>query len=85
MNNNVLRILIVEDEIRIREGLGRLLSRSGGAYEVVMEAGNGREGLQAILELKPDIVITDIRMPDMDGLEMLERMVKAGIHTKAIF
>ena len=84
MNSTGKRVLIVEDEIRIREGLGKLLSRTGGAYEVVMEAGNGVEGLQAILELKPDIVITDIRMPDMDGLEMLEQMVKAGIHTKAI-
>ncbi len=79
-----MRVLIVEDEVRIREGIGKLLSRSGGKYEVIKEAGNGAEGLEAILELKPDIVITDIRMPDMDGLEMLERMVKAGIHTKAI-
>ena len=84
MKDKVKRVLIVEDEIRIREGLGKLLSRTGGAYEVVREAGNGEEGLQSILELKPDIVITDIRMPDMDGLEMLERAVKAGIHTKAI-
>ena len=84
MKDTALRVLIVEDEIRIREGLGKLLSRSGGAYEVVREAGDGQEGLQALLELKPDIVITDIRMPDMDGLEMLEKMVKAGIHTKAI-
>ena len=82
--DSAMKVLIVEDEVRIREGIGRLLSRSGGTYEVVMEAGNGMEGLKAILELKPDIVITDIRMPDMDGLEMLGQMVKSGIHTKAI-
>ena len=79
-----MKVVIVEDEVRIREGLGKLLSRSGSAYQVIREAGNGAEGLQAILELEPDIVITDIRMPDMDGLEMLSRMAKAGIHTKAI-
>ena len=79
-----MKVLIVEDEVRIREGIGKLLSRSGGMYEVIAEAENGVEGLKAIFELKPDIVITDIRMPDMDGLEMLERMVKEGIHTKAI-
>ena len=79
-----MKVLIVEDEIRIREGLGKLLSRPGSSYEVIREAGNGEQGLAAILELQPDIVITDIRMPDMDGLEMLERMVKAGIRTKAI-
>ena len=84
MKENVMRVLIVEDEIRIREGIGKLLSHSGGLYEVIREAGNGEEGLEAIFELKPDIVITDIRMPDMDGLEMLSRMVKAGYHTKAI-
>ena len=84
MKENKWKVLIVEDEVRIREGLGKLLSRPGSAYHVIMEAGNGAEGLKAILELKPDIVITDIRMQDMDGLEMLSRMVKAGIHTKAI-
>ena len=84
MKDTAFRVLIVEDEVRIREGLGKLLSRTGGAYEVIGEEGNGAKGLKAILELKPDIVITDIRMPDMDGLEMLTEMVKAGIHTKAI-
>ena len=84
MKDNTMKVLIVEDEVRIREGIGKLLSRSGSAYEVVKEAGNGVEGLSAILELKPDIVITDIRMPDMDGLEMLGQMVKAGIPAKAI-
>ena len=79
-----MKVLIVEDEIRIREGIGKLLSRINGSYEVIGEAGNGKEGLALLLEQKPDIVITDIRMPDMDGLEMLERMVKAGLHTKAI-
>ena len=79
-----MKVLIVEDEVRIREGIGKLLSRSGGAYEVISEAGNGAEGLKVLLEQKPDIVITDIRMPDMDGLEMLSQMVKAGIPTKAI-
>ena len=79
-----MKVLIVEDEVRIREGIGKLLSRSGGAYEVISEAGNGAEGLKVLLEQKPDIVITDIRMPDMDGLEMLSQMVKAGISTKAI-
>ena len=84
MKDNKMKVLIVEDEVRIREGLGKLLSRPDSAFQVIMEAGNGSDGLQAVFELDPDIVITDIRMPDMDGLEMLSRMVQAGIHTKAI-
>ena len=84
MKENKMSVLIVEDEIRIREGLGKLLSRPGSPYHVIREAVNGEDGLKAILELEPDIVITDIRMPFMDGLEMLTRMVRAGKRTKAI-
>ena len=84
MKENEMKVLIVEDEVRIREGLGKLLSRPDSPYHVIKEAGNGVDGLEAILSLKPNIVITDIRMPDMDGLEMLSQMVKAGMHTKAI-
>ena len=78
-----MRVLIVEDEVRIREGIGKLLTRSGGAYEVIREAGDGAEGLKAILELEPDIVITDIRMKDMDGLETLKKLRGSGHNLNA--
>ena len=66
-----MKIVIVEDEIRIREGLMKLLERIDQNYQVVGEAENGKAGLELILESKPDLVITDVQMPIMDGLEML--------------
>lgn len=79
-----MRIVIVEDEILIREGIVRLVNRIASAHEVVGEAANGREGLSAILTQKPDLVITDIRMPDMDGLEMLTLAQEHGCACPAI-
>ncbi|HEY9575601.1 MAG TPA: response regulator [Lachnospiraceae bacterium] len=66
-------IVIVEDEFRIREGLGKLINRLNLGFQVVGEAENGIEGLKMIQDLRPDLVITDIRMPKMDGLEMIEK------------
>ena len=65
----MMRIVVVEDEIRIREGISRLLKKLNEEYEIVGAAENGQEGLALIRELKPDVVITDIRMPVMDGLQ----------------
>jgi len=79
-----MRIVIVEDEIRIREGIGKLLNKLGSDYEVLGEASDGAEGFELCLKEKPDLVITDIRMPKMDGIEMLSRLAEAGIKTKAI-
>lgn len=79
-----MRVVIVEDEIRIREGIVKLLSKTNGEFELVGEAENGQGGLQLVREQQPDIVITDIRMPLMDGLEMLSQIVDEGLSTKAI-
>lgn len=79
-----MRILIVEDEIRIREGIEKLLGRTGRPFEIVGEAENGKAGLELLRKLKPDVVITDIKMPVMDGLEMLSLMVQDSIPTRAI-
>ena len=66
-----MRIVVVEDEMCIREGLVKLLERIDRAYLVVGQADNGKSGLELIKESKPDLVITDVQMPIMDGLEML--------------
>lgn len=79
-----MKVLIVEDEIRIREGLESLLSKFQDEFELVGKAEDGVEGLEAIRELRPDIVITDVKMPNMDGLDMLRQVVAEGINTKAI-
>lgn len=79
-----MKVVIVEDEIRIREGIRKLLLKASGDYELIGEAENGRDGLELLQKQNADIVITDIRMPYMDGLEMLTRMSDERIATKAI-
>ena len=79
-----MKIVIVEDEIRIREGLIKLLGRIDRNYQVVGEADNGKSGLELILSIKPDLIITDVQMPEMDGLEMLRCLQKEGVLPKVI-
>lgn len=67
----MLKVLLVEDENLIRRGLQYKLDWTEVNCVVAGEAATGQEGLSQIRALRPDIVITDIRMPDMDGLEML--------------
>ena len=74
-----MRILIVEDEVKIRVGISRLIT-SHTQHTVVGEAKNGKEGLEMISRYHPQLVISDIRMPVMDGLEMLQESVKQGNH-----
>lgn len=74
-----MRILIVEDEIKIRMGISRLIS-AHTQHTVVGEAKNGKEGLEMISRFHPELVISDIRMPVMDGLEMLPGICENGKH-----
>lgn len=69
----MLRALIVEDENVIRRGLIATFDWEAAGCIVVGDAQNGREGLQKIEELRPELVIADICMPDMDGLAMIEQ------------
>ena len=79
-----MRIAVVEDEIRIREGIRDLINMLEGEWEFAGEAENGRAGLELLKREQPEVVITDIRMSDMDGLEMLEAAAAAGLKTKAV-
>ena len=79
-----MKIVIVEDELRIREGLARLIRKIDPSYEIVGEAEDGLAGMRIVARLRPDLVITDVRMPDLDGLEMLHRLEEESITVKAI-
>jgi two-component system LytT family response regulator len=65
-----LRVLVVDDEPLVREGLRMLLEREAGV-RLLGEARNGEEALERIRELRPDLVLLDVRMPGMDGLAVV--------------
>lgn len=67
-----LRVLLVDDEIMIREGFKRLFDWQAHDCEVVGEAGDGMEALAKIDNLRPDIVIMDINIPIMNGLKVIQ-------------
>ena len=73
-----MKILIVEDEVNAREGLGNLLGKINENYVVCGKASDGEQGLILAKENKPDLIFTDIEMPKMNGLDMLERIKEEG-------
>ena len=76
-------VLVVEDELIIRKGLIRQVPWTEYGCVVKGEASNGRDGIHQIETLRPQIVITDVRMPVMDGLEMI-RLTKERYPYRAI-
>lgn len=77
-------IVIAEDEYRTRQGLSKLIQKLNPEFRVVGEAEDGLEGLKMIQSLVPDIVITDIRMPRITGLDMIEQVRKMNIECKFV-
>lgn len=64
------RVLIVDDEATVRQGLTKFIARNAADWEVAGEARNGREALDQLHQCKPHLIISDIRMPLMDGIEL---------------
>lgn len=78
-----MRIVIVEDEPKTKEGLIKMINKFT-EYEICGVASNGMEGSKLIKELKPDLIISDIQMPEMDGLTMLRELEKEEISYYAL-
>ena len=73
-----VRLLIVDDQELVRTGF-RLFLETQEDFEVVGEAGDGAEAIERAREVRPDVVLMDIRMPTMDGVEATARLGEAGI------
>jgi two-component system chemotaxis response regulator CheY len=64
-------ILVIDDDKLIREGLVALLKNAG---QTLLEASDGKQGLEVALTQHPDLIVTDLRMPEMTGLEMISQL-----------
>jgi DNA-binding NarL/FixJ family response regulator len=73
----VIRILLVDDEALIRSGF-RLILQSEPDFEVVGEAEDGEDAIRQTRQLRPDVVLMDVRMPNLDGVEATRQLVEAG-------
>jgi two-component system, response regulator YesN len=80
----VFKIIIVDDEKWTRETIKQFGRWEKYGIEVIGEASDGQEGLRLIEEMSPDIVITDMKMPGMDGIELLQVLTERFPHIKLI-
>ncbi|NIJ43773.1 DNA-binding NarL/FixJ family response regulator [Wenyingzhuangia heitensis] len=80
---NQINILLVDDHLLVRNGLRSLLE-SEPNFTVVGEGTNGQEGVDLTLELNPDILIIDVRMPIMNGIEAVAKLTETGTATRSI-
>lgn len=78
-----IRVLIVDDQALIRTGIQSLLGRKTD-IEVIGQAGNGAEALAQVAALDPDVVLMDVMMPVMDGVEAIRRLSESGARAAVI-
>lgn len=80
----MIRVLIVEDEEVARRGIVQTLDWKEMGCTVVGEAANGRQGIDLVKELEPDLIITDVRMPYVDGISMIHQLREDGCKAHVI-
>ncbi|MDH5194768.1 MAG: response regulator transcription factor, partial [Nitrospira sp.] len=78
-----LRVMIVEDHALVRAGMRALLQKIGG-IEVVADVGDGWEALKAVQANAPDLILMDIAMPGLNGLDATSRIMKESSTTRVI-
>lgn len=80
---DAIKILIVDDHPVVREGIGAMLKHEPD-FKIVGEASNGLEALDQARELSPDVILMDLRMPEMDGVEAITKIKEAKPEIKFI-
>ncbi len=81
--DNKVRVVIADDHTIIRDGLRSLIS-SARDFEVVGEAEDGREAVESVETLQPDLVLTDLSMPEMDGIDLIKTVKRRSPQTKVV-
>jgi DNA-binding NarL/FixJ family response regulator len=76
------RVLLADDQALVRDGFRLILELAG--IDVVGEAGDGREAVELARRLEPDVILMDVRMPVMDGIEATRRIADAGLPTRVL-
>lgn len=79
----MVSIVLVDDHFLVRDGIRSLLEDEQ-QYKVIGEASNGRDAIDLVQSLNPDIVICDIRMPEMSGIETVEKLTELSVASKSI-
>lgn len=72
-----MRVLLIDDHALVRKGIGELLQSRG--VQVVASVSSGQEGVGRAVELRPDIIMVDVKMPEMNGIETVKRLRAAGV------
>jgi DNA-binding NarL/FixJ family response regulator len=80
----MIRVLIADDHRLVRQGVRALLENAND-ITVVGEAENGGQALEMVEDVAPDIVVMDISMPDMNGIEATEMLIASGSETRVVF
>lgn len=81
----MFKVVFVDDETLVKLGLRSMLNWEEEGFEIEGEASNGKEGLELILKTKPDLVITDIIMPEMDGIKMMQQVKEQQLEPLFVF
>jgi DNA-binding NarL/FixJ family response regulator len=78
-----ISVLLADDHAIVRQGLGSLLSYEPD-IKVVGEAVNGREAVRMAVELRPDVIVIDLGMPELNGVEAIRQIIRAGVPSKLL-
>jgi DNA-binding NarL/FixJ family response regulator len=79
----VIGVLLADDQELVRSGFRLILELADG-IEVIGEAADGREAVRLAKELQPDVVLMDVRMPELDGIEATRRLRQAGVDARVL-
>lgn len=79
-----MNLLLVDDEAIVRKGIQSYINRNRQDWHIVGEASNGREAIYMLEQVSVDVIIIDIRMPDMDGLTLMEEVRSRGLNCEVV-